>query len=109
MTPSHGKTLTPGPCQPPRKSVAASIETVNILTYSAMKKSANLRAEYSVWKPATSSVSASGRSNGTRLVSAIAEIRYVKKPMICGTCPAFQKFQMFQLKPQLPPCCSTIE
>ena len=40
-----------------------------MLTYSARKNSANFNDEYSVWKPPTSSDSASGRSNGARLVS----------------------------------------
>ena len=35
-----------------------------MLMYSARKNSANFSDEYSVWKPATSSLSASGRSNG---------------------------------------------
>ena len=39
---------------------------------------------YSVWKPATSSFSASGRSKGTRLVSAKAAIMKMKKLKICG-------------------------
>ena len=47
----------------------ASAETVTMLTYSARKNSANLSEEYSVWNPPTSSPSASGRSNGARLVS----------------------------------------
>ena len=46
--------------------------TVIMLAYSAMKKDANFMLLYSVWKPATSSFSASGRSNGMRLVSANA-------------------------------------
>src|ERR671920_1560796 len=58
-----------GARQPPRKSVAASAETVTMLMYSARKNSANFSDEYSVWKPPTSSDSASGRSNGARLVS----------------------------------------
>ena len=58
-----------GARQPPRNSVAASAETVTMLTYSARKKSANFSDEYSVWNPPTSSLSASGRSNGARLVS----------------------------------------
>jgi hypothetical protein len=37
--------------------------------YSAMKNMAKRIEEYSVWKPPTSSPSASGRSNGARLVS----------------------------------------
>src|SRR5690242_6871487 len=62
-------------CQPPRKSTVVMDDTVIILAYSAMKKAANFMLLYSVWKPATSSFSASGRSNGTRLVSAKAAIR----------------------------------
>ena len=58
-----------GARQPPRNSVAASAETVTMLTYSARKNSANFSDEYSVWKPPTSSLSASGRSKGARLVS----------------------------------------
>src|SRR3569832_416687 len=54
---------------PPRNSVVAIAETVTMLTYSARKNSANFSDEYSVWKPPTSSDSASGRSNGARLVS----------------------------------------
>ena len=45
-----------------------------MLAYSAIKKNANRIPLYSVKKPATSSLSASGRSNGTRFVSATAEI-----------------------------------
>ena len=45
-----------------------------ILEYSAKKKSAKLIAEYSTLYPETSSASASGKSNGGRLVSANAEI-----------------------------------
>ena len=58
-----------GARQPPRNSVVASAETVTMLTYSARKNSANFSEEYSVWKPPASSPSASGRSNGSRLVS----------------------------------------
>src|SRR3954471_10240075 len=58
-----------GARQPPRNSVAAMAETVTMLTYSARKKRANFIEEYSVWNPPTSSDSASGRSNGARLVS----------------------------------------
>ena len=47
----------------------ASAETVTMLTYSASMNIANLIDEYSVWKPPTSSPSASGMSNGARLVS----------------------------------------
>jgi len=47
----------------------------NILLYSAKKNNANVIAEYSTLKPATSSASASGRSNGARFVSAKREIK----------------------------------
>src|SRR3954447_18758843 len=58
-----------GHCPPPRNSVVAIAETVTMLTYSARKNSANFNDEYSVWNPPTNSDSASGRSNGARLVS----------------------------------------
>ena len=46
-----------------------------MFAYSAMKNMANLKLEYSVWNPATSSVSASGKSKGMRFVSAMAAVR----------------------------------
>ncbi len=55
--------------------MVASAETVTMLMYSARKNSANFIEEYSVWKPPTSSDSASGRSNGARLVSPTMAIR----------------------------------
>src|ERR1700676_4789972 len=73
-----------GDSQPPKKRIVARHETVIMLAYSPMKNIANLKLEYSVWKPATSSDSASGRSNGTRLVSATAAMKKQKKPRICG-------------------------
>src|SRR5215475_2119931 len=71
-------------CQPPKKSIVAKQETVIIAVYSAMKNMANLKLAYSVWKPATSSDSASGRSKGARLVSATAALKKQKKPTTCG-------------------------
>src|ERR1700719_2906800 len=71
-------------CQPPRKRSVATEQTVTMLAYSAMKKAANVMLLYSTWKPATSSFSASGRSNGMRLVSAKAEIMKIMKLIICG-------------------------
>ena len=53
-----------GESQPPKKRIVARQETVIMLAYSAMKNMANLKLEYSVWKPATSSVSASGKIEG---------------------------------------------
>ena len=58
-----------------------------MLAYSAMKKAANFMLLYSTWKPATSSFSASGRSNGMRLVSANAAIMKMMKLKICGNGP----------------------
>src|SRR5689334_19777546 len=60
-----------GHMPPPRNSVVAMAETVTMFTYSARKNSANFSDEYSVWNPPTSSDSASGRSNGARLVSPV--------------------------------------
>src|SRR5947208_15903107 len=59
--------------QPPKKIVTTSADMVVIAMYSLMKKRANFIDEYSVWYPATSSESASAKSNGRRLVSAKAE------------------------------------
>src|SRR3954463_9145900 len=78
-----------GARQPPRNSVVARAETVVTLMYSARKNIANLIDAYSVWKPATSSVSASGRSNGARLVSPTIEIMYMRKDGISGS--AYQR------------------
>src|ERR1700755_3034328 len=74
-------------CHPPRKSSVATQETVTMLAYSAMKNDANFMLEYSVWNPATSSFSASGRSNGTRLVSANAATMNNPKLITCGNGP----------------------
>src|SRR5258708_34219580 len=73
-----------GESQPPKKRIVARQETVIIAVYSAMKNMANLKLAYSVWKPATSSDSASGRSKGARLVSAMADVKKQMKPMTCG-------------------------
>src|SRR6202034_2302511 len=70
-------------CQPPKNSSVAMQETVIMLAYSAMKKAAKVMLEYSVWKPATNSFSASGRSNGTRLVSANPATINSRKLKIC--------------------------
>src|ERR1051325_708381 len=66
-----------GPCQlgngriqPPSQSVVAIAETAIIAAYSPRMNRDQRTPLYSVWNPATSSDSASGRSNGVRLVSA---------------------------------------
>ena len=58
----------------------ATAETVTMFTYSARKNSAKLIELYSVWYPATSSCSASGKSNGARFVSATPAVRKMKNP-----------------------------
>ena len=77
--PRAGTASTPGPCQPPNQSVAMIADTTVTSPYSDRKKTAHRIPEYSVRKPATSSDSASGRSNGFRFVSASAAMRYVRK------------------------------
>src|SRR5690606_5254133 len=54
-------------------------EATTMWTYSASMNSANFSDEYSVMNPATSSDSASGRSNGARLVSPVIEIRKITR------------------------------
>src|SRR5437016_4837881 len=59
-----------GRCHPPSHNVTAMDDTASMAAYSAKKNSDQRKPEYSVWKPATSSDSASGKSKGARLVSA---------------------------------------
>ena len=65
-------------CQPPRNSSAARPLTANMLPYSARKKIDQRNPLYSVRKPATSSLSASARSNGARLQLAVAVTKNTK-------------------------------
>src|SRR4051794_20354478 len=64
-----------GGSHPPRKRIVPSEHMSRMETYSPRKKSRNGVDPYSTWKPATSSDSASTRSNGGRLVSASAETK----------------------------------
>src|SRR6185295_3562007 len=64
-----------GGSQPPRNMIVASAHIVVIATYSPSMNSRYGVEPYSVMKPATSSDSASTRSNGGRLVSASAETK----------------------------------
>src|SRR5919202_1828414 len=75
----------PGPCQPPRKNVVASAETMMMFMYSAMKNEPKRMPPNSVLKPPTISASPSGRSNGGRLVSAKPATMKMMKPTNCGT------------------------
>src|SRR5437870_3988579 len=58
--------------QPPRNSVTISDDITNIAAYSPIMNMPNFIELYSVLYPPTSSCSASGKSNGSRLVSANA-------------------------------------
>src|ERR1051326_1911673 len=59
-----------GRSHPPSHMVTAMDETAIMAEYSAKKNKDQRNPLYSVWKPAPSSPSASGKSKGTRLVSA---------------------------------------
>src|SRR5216117_635890 len=72
-----------GESQPPKKRLAPTAATVIMFTYSAICSRAKRMDEYSVWKPATSSVSASGRSKGVRFTSAVAATRKTAKAGSC--------------------------
>src|SRR2546426_848416 len=82
-------------------------ETRIMFAYSAMKKKAKRIPLYSVIQPATSSLSASGRSKGRRFVSATAEMTYTTKATVWVTgnhhqmpapCPMPMTFQ-FRIDP----------
>src|SRR5262249_5013214 len=61
-----------------RKRRMATPLTANMLPYSAMKKISQRKPLYSVWKPATSSLSASARSKGARLQLAVPQVKNVQ-------------------------------
>src|SRR6266851_4750712 len=90
-----------GGSQPPRNRMVASAHMVAMAMYSPRKNSRNGVEEYSTAKPATSSDSASTRSNGGRLVSASAE---TKKTTNIGNSGSQNQLN----SPYLPSCASTI-
>src|SRR5579863_9460719 len=67
--------MSTGGSQPPRKKIVAMAHIVVIATYSPSMNKRYGVEPYSTMKPATSSDSASTRSNGGRLVSASAETK----------------------------------
>src|ERR1700682_2019207 len=67
-----------GRSHPPSHSVTAMEETAIIAEYSARKNNDQRKPLYSVWNPAVNSDSASGRSNGARLVSATMATAKIK-------------------------------
>src|SRR6266852_821503 len=90
-----------GGSQPPMNRIAAIAHIVVIATYSPSMNKRYGVEEYSTMKPATSSDSASTRSNGGRLVSASAE---TKKTTNSGNSGSQYHCNM----PQGPACACTI-
>src|SRR5918995_847710 len=83
-TPPVSSQWVNGMSHPPKNRVVTMAHTVTTFEYSAMKKKENFMALYSVWYPAINSDSASGMSNGSRLVSANPAIRKMKKERKSG-------------------------
>src|SRR5579871_4760576 len=75
------KALGKGRSHPPSQRVTAIDETAIIAEYSARKKRDQRNPLYSVWNPAVSSDSASGRSKGARFVSATIATAKIKNPI----------------------------
>ena len=79
-----------GPAGPPKNRVTMIADMVTTFMNSARKNRAKRMEEYSVWKPPTSSCSASTRSKGGRFSSAVAAMRNITK----GTIPAESTYQV---------------
>src|ERR1700687_3820102 len=90
-----------GGSQPPRNIMVPSAHMVMIATYSPSMNSMYGVDEYSTMKPATSSDSASTKSNGGRLVSASAETKKITNIGNSGS-------QYHCNRPHGPACASTI-
>src|SRR5688572_24261682 len=67
--------MSSGGSQPPRNRIVVRAHISTMATYSPRKNSRKGVDEYSIMWPATSSDSASTRSNGGRFVSASAEMK----------------------------------
>lgn len=78
-------TKTSGINHPPINNMAVKVDIRTIEQYSPKKKKTNIIELCSVKKPATSSDSASWRSNGVRLVSASIEIKKIMNTGSKGT------------------------
>jgi hypothetical protein len=70
---------TKGIKYPPKNNIATNVDIKIIEAYSAKKNITKGTEECSVKNPATSSDSASGKSKGALLVSAITEIKNIKE------------------------------
>src|SRR6056300_630567 len=66
-----------GDNHPPKNKIEPIAHIKRMFAYSPSQNIAYIIPEYSVWYPATSSASASGKSNGGRLVSAKADIKKI--------------------------------
>src|ERR1039458_2811237 len=86
VAPGHGGIR---PLGPPKKRVTTTADMVIVFMNSARQNMPNRIEEYSVWNPPTSSESASVRSNGGRVSSAVMAI--MKK--MNGTKPRRMRFQ----------------
>src|SRR3954466_14192363 len=73
-----------GPDGPPRNRVTATADIVIRFMNSARKKIAKRMPVYSVWKPPTSSCSASTRSNGGGVGSPVAAVLKMTNATIAG-------------------------
>ena len=71
----NGPILGNGVFHAPKNRITPIIDTRNIIEYSARNIKPKRSPEYSVWKPDTSSDSASGISKGARLLSANEAIK----------------------------------
>jgi hypothetical protein len=74
-----------GMLYPPKNRIAVSVDISTIEQYSPRKKNTKIIPLCSVKNPATSSDSASGRSNGVRFVSASAEMKKIMNIGSSGT------------------------
>src|SRR5262249_44296195 len=90
-----------GGSQPPRNRIVAIAHIVAIAMYSPRKNSRKGVDEYSTAKPATSSDSASTKSNGGRLVSANAETKKITNMGNNGSQYQFNR-------PRSPSCARTM-
>src|SRR3954469_21973134 len=79
-----------GDIQPPRNRTAPIAESRIMLAYSPRKNRPKVIAEYSVWKPATSSASDIGRVKGARLGSGSAGTEKITNIRSSGSQNQFQ-------------------
>src|SRR5580698_1695298 len=90
ITQDKMNTCAVGPSGPPRNRVTTMADIVIVFMNSAMKNSAKRIDEYSVLKPPTSSCSASTRSKGGLVSSAVMAIMNKKK----GRMPVRMRYQI---------------